>query len=168
MTILKNQQEDSHITFETAALAKAVGFDWNSKYYFEYQFIGGHMCHDESTMRTVFEGSSATGNRYNIAWADNENRRMISAPKQSVLQKWLREVRNMSVEVESEDSLKSWGCYIIEKDNSSLTVLNKDGDYFNTYEEALEDGLFNALLKLPIVHKGVVGHHLELIMFKKE
>ena len=70
-----------------------------------------------------------------------------SAPTQSLLQRWLREKHNIHIEIElaSDHELNILIPYIYQFD------IYKDGDgvfdrnFYNTYEEALEVGLYEAL-----------------------
>ena len=71
---------------------------------------------------------------------------------QSLLQKWLREVHNCIVEVQFEKLVclnqLDWIVTVdyYKPDFSNLTEeADYKSDYFSTYEEALEDGLYNAL-----------------------
>ena len=69
------------------------------------------------------------------------------APTQGVLQKWLREKHKISVEVFSLSHHNSIVfTYNIKKLlETTIEVLSKNNYVFNTYEECLENGLFNAL-----------------------
>lgn len=65
----------------------------------------------------------------------------IFAPTQSLLQKWIREVHNIHITITSI-SQESWQ-YHITKPGDSLGK-NYNEDFYN-YEEALEEGLYEAL-----------------------
>ena len=64
----------------------------------------------------------------------------IAAPTQSLLQKWLRETKKIIISVVFE--LNSYELFI---DNGYNTGSEGYGDTFDTYEEALETGLQEAL-----------------------
>lgn len=78
-----------------------------------------------------------TENRYNKKGTFNYSKAYsISAPTQSLLQKWLRETHNIVVLVWYNPELQEWESHISEKYYESK---------FETYEEALEKGLQEAL-----------------------
>jgi len=125
------------ITFETAKLAKEKGFnlDCNSFY--------------ESSEYLVNQNKCDNWNQYNLQ----------SAPTQSLLQKWLRE--HAEIEIYVRPSFKTLDKYIVcymkwrddrkfrqqyfiipLNDNSVPEGTHQD---FNSYEEALEAGLYEAL-----------------------
>jgi len=78
---------------------------------------------------------------------------MCSAPTQSLLQKWLREVHNWNIIVFNDDGDIEFGNlrYNFELRNVTISfkkrnIKNIVGTYeFKTYEEALEKGLQEAL-----------------------
>jgi len=131
--------EDTLITFETAKLAKEVGFNGRGTTHFS----------DGLSIRFSYVKDNSTGThvvKY-IDWnkhdkfADN-----ISRPTQSLLQKWLREVHNLHV-VAIPSTLGTGKWYYHRFD---LLDLNRDSepelvDKYDTYEEALEAGLAYAL-----------------------
>jgi len=107
------------ISFETAKLAKEKGFDWECR-----------MTAVEDT-----EHIYGTGN-------DNHNqyRNNVSIPTQSLLQKWLREEHNIQVYAWYDEDA-AYQC-LFEKMN--MDIYDKFF-HFQTYEEALERGLQEAL-----------------------
>lgn len=111
--------EDTLISFETAKLAKEKGYK-------------NHDC----------KKYSSDGLKAIYGFVSNPT----AAPTQSLLQKWLREVHNIIVEVLVFDK------GFLEKDKFCFQwrVYNKTEDWFTgfeykTYEEALEAGLQEAL-----------------------
>ena len=109
------------ITFETAKLAKEKGFD--SKYTEDYDTLGFVQ------QRGILE---------------SHNLERVSAPTQSLLQKWLREVHNIYVLIEIHDSAKWFYFQITYKTNEGVEY-TVPSSFYNTYEEALEVGLQEAL-----------------------
>ncbi len=121
-----------NISFKTARLAKEKGFNLHTDKCYLIGFL------------TEF-------------WTDSINKDdiiMTYCPSQSLLQKWLRETHRMDVESFSNASGYNWminksfnkewfsgGTFI--KD-SEISGPNPGGSW-DTYEEALEDGLINAL-----------------------
>ena len=108
------------VSFKTAKLAKDKGFNWKVS------------LHYESNGNCFFDKVECNFNNVEL---------ICSAPTQSLLQKWLREVHNIHITVTSI-SQESWQ-YHIQKPKDKLGD-NYNEDYEN-YEEALEDGLQEAL-----------------------
>ena len=108
--------EEQLISFETAKLAKEKGFNWKVSLHYE-----------------------SNGNRFfdKVECNFNNVELICSAPTQSLLQKWLREVHKLIITIDHVTS-KGW-CYRIQINNSDWSI------YFKTYEEALEKGLQEAL-----------------------
>lgn len=124
-------QEDV-IKFKTAKLAQEKGYVGNSYSYHGYD-SDGKLCYNRR--------------QYN----DNVNFRktgIYAAPTQSLLQKWLREVHSLRVEV----SYDAWGS--LTYDYQITTSDKRDHiesiDAFHTHEEALEEGLQVALDRIEI------------------
>ena len=107
------------ITFETAKLAKEMGFQsYTSFYYSEGMEIKG-------TKMGMHGNPNAYGG--------------ISAPTQSLLQKWLRKNHNLHIHIiNKKDEMN-------EEDYFELYVEDKFLSDTHTYEEALEKGLVAAL-----------------------
>lgn len=131
--------EETLVTFETALLAKEKGFSWATTY--EY---GKDEC---------FYSRDYIPHDYNI-------RGLISAPTQSLLQKWLREVHKINVESYYLPNAEKYASHAVPMNiikpkhynfvgecyNARKKYLSKNR--FNTYEEALEEGLINGLNQL--------------------
>lgn len=113
---MKNNIEEELVTFETAKLAKEKGFNI---------FTGKAWIKKEG--QEIFFVPVYTGVTNGIDY---------HAPTQSLLQKWLREVHNIKLCI-------SW----TETDNWLYEINHKQEGIsgYNTYEEALEKGLFQAL-----------------------
>lgn len=118
--------EDKLVEFETAKLAKDKGFN--------IPVIWGYSQCQDSLYAKSFEDTHC----YNV-------RGNFSAPTQSLLQKWLREVHKKFLYPEyiiSGDDKGKVRFGIME--SSHLSIYTK---YFDSYEQALEEGL-QAGLKL--------------------
>ncbi len=114
--------EEELITLDTAKLAKEKGFDLVIHYFFEQEYFN--------------EGYIAHGpRRVSRNWNDLNMRDTISRPKQSLLQKWLRDVHNIFIGVDVNY------IYKIYKDDE----LVKEGILYRNYEASLEKGLKSAL-----------------------
>lgn len=84
----------------------------------------------------------------------------LSVPPQSVAQKWLRETKNIHVlstpkvvesynkigeVVKTEVEFYYWDIYVVGSNNHKHIIQNCFINQFNTYEEALETGIQEAL-----------------------
>lgn len=114
--------EDTLINFETAKLAKEKKFNTIINYYYD---SFGDIC----------------SSNIKVNWNDSKEL-LTSAPTQSLLQKWLREVHNLHITIYSQ-SQESW-MFRVTKQGQSL-VDGLYGEDYENYEEALEDGLQEAL-----------------------
>jgi len=114
-----NDIEEDLITFETANLANEKGFNvWCSSAYFSTEYLG---------MATEIDYDTFIKDTY-------------LAPTQSVLQKWLRKNYHIHISVEYT------GQYFVKyKTGYGSTYVNCANQNFNSYEQALEYGLFEAL-----------------------
>lgn len=116
------------ISFETAKLAKEKGFDVGCQHGWYKHFISGE----------------------SFVVDDLGNRHEIERPTQALLQKWLREVYNLHIQLHYDPAINKWEYriyvlneYIYDTTNNKV-FFNADLN-FNTYEEALEQGLIEGL-----------------------
>ena len=121
------------ITFETAELAKEKGFD---------ELIKTLYITDRGNTRLAKANNSG---RTNSNYIEREDYKVYSAPTQSLLQKWLREVHEIHININTFyfEDLEKYG-YEVED------IIHKDGwvvmsNTAGTYEEALEKGLQEGL-----------------------
>ena len=115
----KYDTEEEMISLETAILAKEKGFVYNTSpnYY-------STRVHD-------------------MAMAVNlEDDKHFPAPPQSMLQKWLREVHNIYIEIHLTDDITAEFGYRIIEINKCTTYCDTS---YTTYELCLEKALFTAL-----------------------
>jgi len=141
--------KESLITFETAKLAKEKGFN---------ELVKTLYISDNDVVKSAKANNSG---RTNSNYTEREDYKVYSAPTQSLLQKWLREEHNLSVEVEFDYSYEidegkgnySDAIFTVKISNISNPRKNdvfspswqrRDGNQF-TYEGALEKGLYEAL-----------------------
>lgn len=122
------------ITFETAKLAKKKGFTWDVKeaYYASKDELSKIMREE-------------CWNGYPV---NTEDEAYLAAPTQSLLQKWLREVHKIIVEPWFYDNSNDFSVTYAIKVAYPKTWHEHDefvGDDYKTYEEALEQGLIEAL-----------------------
>lgn len=120
---------DQLITKETAVLAKEKGFDVSSLNQYRLDTNGN------------FEES------YHGMIVHDHIVEIIKRPTQSLLQRWLREVHNISIEVFSLSyhNKIQFTMNIKKLNKSEIKILSKNNYHFETYEEALEFGLQKAL-----------------------
>lgn len=89
----------------------------------------------------------------NTIWiSDGNNKSKIAttpAPSQSLLSKWLREVHNIDVWAVPFKNLDDYKAYDWLSDDN---IFSDSENGYNTYEEAFEEGLYQAL-KLIEKHK---------------
>ena len=128
--------EDQLISFETAKLARDKGF---LEYVDNEYAMNGELRFDRS------------GIHYYVVKRANDSISIASAPTQSLLQRWLREVHNIRLfPIPSKDK---YTYFIIYKNENVTLYDNKlnpgvgQGNPINwdTYETALEAGLLAAL-----------------------
>lgn len=120
--------EEQLITFETAKLAKEKG----------YGILSSDCAYNYSEENNFDLG-------INIWTKDDfKNYDIYPAPTQSLLQKWLREVQKIDVVLSpSLDSDKYW--VSIYKNKQETNTKLEGSKSFETYELALEFGLYQAL-----------------------
>lgn len=124
------------ISFETAKLAKEKGFD--------VETYKGYL---SETIVEYFDTYPSNYIRLSEKYSNSalKNDWLCTAPTQSLLAKWLREEHHLIVIVAYQYEYDSTPySYWIYKENNSLP-LNQWINDLNTYEEALEIGLQEAL-----------------------
>ena len=126
--------EDTRVTFETAKLAKEKGFfQETNRLEIPYYNYKGEFKGDVSDWRA----------RKYIRGEDTSDIEFVSAPTQSLLAKWLREEYNIIVLVDYEGiDGYYYKFYSYKEGNKNYDASDKN---YNTYEEAYEIGLQEAL-----------------------
>lgn len=122
---------EQFIELSTAKLAKQAGFDWRT--YPHYQ--------DVYKDELLQAGLSGNWNQYKDCY---------SAPTQSVLQRWLREVQGCSVIAYPQGEAfmltrSDLFEYVTYKINGEYLETIDGGENYHTYEAALEKGLQECL-----------------------
>ena len=133
--------EEQLISFETAKLAKEKGFNEFSNNL--YSLMSENLIKDSKNKNSD---------------SDDKHReyKFVSVPTQSLLQKWIREVHNIEILINrippeavlasknnGKNILNNYSYYVWSLNNNPR-IANK-GSFKNTYEEALEVGLQEAL-----------------------
>ena len=131
--------EEQLVGFETAKLAKEKGFKPEHP---STDYVLGYKTNDEEDLvwrKAEFQEEDCTceGN--------------FLAPTQSLLQKWIREKHNLHIDIgwtplnNGENipfkTIKWW--YMVS--SIGTPSIDDNNKSFDTYEEAIEEGLFNAL-----------------------
>ena len=125
--------EDTRITFETAKIAKEKRFpqEPNRRKVPYYNYNG------------EFNGDVTDFLRKYLREEDTSDVESVSAPTQSLLAKWLREEHNIIVLVDYEGiDGYYYKFYSYKEGNKNYDASDKN---YNTYEEAYEIGLQEAL-----------------------
>ena len=137
---------EQYITFEVAQLAKEKGFNVlvNHAYDLKGEFGNYYDIVNESPFDYEDDHIDYDSLRY-------------SAPTQSLLQKWLREVHQIYVDIDIDQTTYPKFCYMISRFIGNPTNLAaEEWDWENypngenwglhrSWEDALEEGLFEAL-----------------------
>ncbi len=136
--------EDQLITFETAKLAKEKGFNELVTHF----FYNDTKFHTPSTYLEKSDSSLKLDFFEDLMSNFNKSNDYISAPTQSLLQKWLREVYNIEIEINcfTEQPMNN---EIWEKAYQVFVNWEAKHPYYNKYEEALEKGLIEGLILIP-------------------
>lgn len=124
---------EEFVTLETAKLLKEKGFKEDVFTFYEVDCVEGDMILSET---------------YDVSENFNEKNDCLSAPSQSLAQKWLRETKNIHICV--YNCACGYGYEISKADNgthitSSVYEGPNDGGKWDVYEDALEAGLQEAL-----------------------
>lgn len=124
---------EEFVTLETAKLLKEKGFKEDVFTFYEVDCVEGDMILSET---------------YDESENFNEKNDCLSAPTQSLAQKWLRETQNIHICV--YNCACGYGYELSKADNgthitSSVYEGTNDGGEWDTYEEVLETGLQEAL-----------------------
>jgi hypothetical protein len=136
------------VSYLTAKLAKDKGFDIPTQD--KYQFINW----EYPEMGTILnQGERRFGgiSNWNHSCFQDKYRQYVSAPTQSQLQKWLREVHNLIISVNYNHEIKK---YCAEHEGTYCYEFAYD--WCQTYEQALETALQEALklIQLPSLDAG--------------
>lgn len=159
------------ISFDTAKLASEKCFDWKVENYFdetennkEVNLLADTIIRDYNYFVTTLKGEFAyeyiekgyLQELYNIVTEDYCG--YLKRPTQSLLQKWLREVHKIDIQITIvKAGYKEYKVEIYKQPENTnqytyFFIKEEDGlyiKYFQNYEDALEEGLLIALKQLP-------------------
>lgn len=116
--------QEQLISFKTAKLAKEKGFNWKTFWFYTIEKL-----YEYDTIEELFECE--------IKFSSDHFDGSASAPTQSILQKWLREIHNIHIEI--KEVINNQWTYNLRSKNIFCN------NNYKSYEDALESGLFNAL-----------------------
>lgn len=150
--------KDELVSFEVAKLAKEKGFNEKCSHYYIHKFGNSEYLKRDHGKLKFFTGSLDENDMKNYMCFRNSSKgqpHIIIAPTQSLLQKWLRELKDIDVIItpdgNSQHKLLMRKYFVtlwIYKDGVNvqpLIIKDKSIIYFNKYEHALEAGLLEAL-----------------------
>jgi hypothetical protein len=146
--------KDQIVSYETAVLAKSKGFDVNTTIevgdVFKYTLV-----YDGSKTLLKENEEPVYIPDYNYQFQHEKEYKLFEnecfAPTQSLLQKWLRETKDMWVTIIFNGitySISIYGRYTPDEEEIEISdtgSLNFEDKYFLRYEQALEEGLQSAL-----------------------
>lgn len=140
------------VSFDTSVLAKEKGFPqdlFNTSWYNELGSLNGRTDLNKKG-QTFSEAYPNEESFYGSAIKPEHKKEFklesYSAPTQSLLQKWLREVHD--VIVSADCAIKDDWWYQLKHSPKKITKVYKVSslsESYKTYEEALEKGLYQAL-----------------------
>lgn len=129
------------IKLETALLAKEKGFDWIDK---DKPYYGSDFNIHGKIEKVGIKLLTYWFNQYKKDKTDSRYNGISLRPTQSLLQKWLREIRNTHIEIHRNASGYYWsmcksdgGTDLGWSDHSGPNI----GGVWNSFEEALENAL---------------------------
>lgn len=129
--------KDTLITYELAKLAKEKGFKWKTLYFYIINHNAGlDYILIDNLKQNQFDRISKEECHFGYPFR-------LAAPPQSLLQKWLREVHNIHIELQFDTISYGYRIFDPFKSNDYFTEWKYDKW---TYELALEAGLKQALL----------------------
>ena len=132
--------EDILISFETAKLAKEKGFNIDVINYYTPE---GYCTDSNGYMTERLESSN--WNNGEGSYPTLSEKVSCSAPSQSLLQKWLREVHNIHIDIRINAVSRGNYFFYLSKTKTPFYTLFVSEKNSDSYEEALEIGLINAL-----------------------
>lgn len=130
--------QEKVISFETAKLAKEKGFDVEIKYYYDFKKFG------EKSVEFFGKLNANRLTKWDEELRENIHAEYISAPTQSLLQKWLREVHKLHINP-AYDHIRNNGTYLLWFFDENKKYSDVWDNQYQTYEKALEIGLQEGL-----------------------
>ena len=129
------------VSFKVAKLAKEKGLNEKSQYYYVFDFGSFQRTTTPLKFKTPLENE----NIYQSCKLAGSQPHLALAPTQSLLQKWLREIHVLHIDLRQNFQSKGKYFIIIYETSNKYHTKFKSDNYYNTYEEALEEGLYQTL-----------------------
>lgn len=132
------------ISLETAKLAKEKGFEWGCYHHYDGGKLIAHWLENGSDTDIEFRVDlEDLLENYNHKYYKGD---LQSAPTQSLLQKWLRDVHGISVLATLDDTLSHY-CIVgtLHPQASWIGQSFSTKHVYSSYEQALEAGLLESL-----------------------
>lgn len=127
------------VSYKTAILAKEVGFNWKVRTYYGH-VCNPHIAYDKEDYSIPVDFNSDNNSANNSA----NYKDLISAPTQSLLQKFIRETRDVHIEIHRNASGYYWSMCKADGGTdlgwSDISGPN-DGGVWSSFEDALENAL---------------------------
>ena len=128
------------VSIKTAKLAFEKGFDEPSYFYF---------WSDQALIKDITHSENFNGWKYGVLhkqknFVEDDNIFTISVPSQSLLQRWLREKYNIEIWLGNYGTNPPYKYHAEDIIKDGVLVL-EDSEMFDTFEEALEKGLYESL-----------------------
>lgn len=133
--------EDTLISFQVAKLAKEKGFNYKVRHSFGHT-INPHIAYPNEDFATP-RNFNSTKERYNKS-LQGRVYNLISAPTQSLLQKFIRETRGVHIEIHRNASGYYWSMCKADGGTDlgwSDQLGPNDGGVWDSFEGALENAL---------------------------
>lgn len=139
--------EEKLISFETAKLAKEKRFFIHTKYYYDSDNPLSSSINLKKRNYTIegFEGMPYSDIDTESGLLTYQIHTINNAPTQPLLQKWLRDIHKIHIVIHRSFSMDNSYHYCIIVDGNYDMELLQECIPDRSYEEALEDALFNAL-----------------------
>lgn len=144
--------QEELISFETAKLAKEKGYNVDCKDYWTTEYgnkpiiTNGIEYESERDCHFDWNLNNEYSKKIQAPYPNRYHESQCSAPTQSLLQKWLREVHNIEIWATPylDDEKIEYNHAIVNR-NVDVYDLLYSAEEYKTYEEALEAGLQEAL-----------------------
>jgi len=156
------EQKEPIVSYDLAKLAKEKGFDWECYKCYDYALTSKYDEQDGYSGSFGWKKGELNlrgdyfVNNYNNIDYSNKNWYMCAAPTQSLLQKWLRDVHDINIFMNFKPNIKKWDFIPYSMNINGKEYVKQNNEYlklhrerrYDTYEEALEEGLKEALNKI--------------------
>ena len=128
--------EESFVSFDTAKLLKEAGFDVPCRGVYVTDRTGYYEFREYDNKQTTDD----------LCWNIEDGFQYeYLAPTQALAEKWLREVYNIAIYSLYDDDMEQW-FYVVDAFTKNPVIdVFQSGSEYDSYEEALESGLQEAI-----------------------